>query len=644
MLLLSRQLFTWTLYIILLIVRVLIAPFLPGYIHPDEFFQGGQELWFGDNSPCTTVKSNIPWEFQPQYALRSVIPPLTMTWIPLRLYSWMVTKSMENLSGMEVLVVPRLACALVSILLVDGTVWKLRRPSDSADNDQPSASTEGVPLPVLILASSWPTVVMFTRPFSNTMETFCLAALLQIVMVQQCFVHNNPLEYASKEQSNWTFAFAIKVGIICALGLFTRFTFVVFAAPVLIFLFYRMVTTSSQKGHSITRLWKPLLWMTISFAVMSLLIVMIDTSYYNHKASQSPDDIFMSLSTTSQQHVSLTLRRFVLTPLNAFRYNSQVSNLKEHGLHPRWTHCLVNMFILYGPLTLVAYISMMLRSASWGSTSSSSSSSQQQQPATMTNIINSHGLEKQPTFQHSLNDVSQAVILFGLAVLSVAPHQEPRFLLPLLTPLILVKSTTTLGGASIWKYFITLWIMFNMTLLSLFGVVHQAGVVHSLLGIGQSESITLVDDQNQSLYIIYWRTYMPPTFLTRTGGSENTCTQDIRVVDLNGSSLSTLLDTIEEELQCSGKQLGLSQQVASTRLHLVVPYLTNIDNNNNNFFSFQGERQLCTMPDTLLYDCKFVAAYGPHLTTEDFPSLDYSSPSWYDYFMLGVYEVSCKNK
>jgi GPI mannosyltransferase 4 len=644
MLLLSRQLFTWTLYIILLIVRVLIAPFLPGYIHPDEFFQGGQELWFGDNSPCTTVKSNIPWEFQPQYALRSVIPPLTMTWIPLRLYSWMVTKSMENLSGMEVLVVPRLACALVSILLVDGTVWKLRRPSDSADNDQPSASTEGVPLPVLILASSWPTVVMLTRPFSNTMETFCLAALLQIVMVQQCFVHNNPLEYASKEQSNWTFAFAIKVGIICAVGLFTRFTFVFFAAPVLIFLFYRMVTTNSQKGHSIIRLWKPLLWMTISFAVMSLLIVMIDTSYYNHKASQSPDDIFMSLSTTSQQHVSLTLRRFVLTPLNAFRYNSQVSNLKEHGLHPRWTHCLVNMFILYGPLTLVAYISMMLRSASWGSTSSSSSSSQQQQPATMTNIINSHGLEKQPTFQHSLNDVSQAVILFGLAVLSVAPHQEPRFLLPLLTPLILVKSTTTLGGTSIWKYFITLWIMFNMTILSLFGVVHQAGVVHSLLGIGQSESITLVDDQNQSLYIIYWRTYMPPTFLTRTGGSENTCTQDIRVVDLNGSSLSTLLDTIEEELQCSGKQLGLSQQVASTRLHLVVPYLTNIDNSNNNSFSFQGERQLCTMPDTLLYDCKFVAAYGPHLTTEDFPSLDYSSPSWYDYFMLGVYEVSCKNK
>jgi Alg9-like mannosyltransferase family len=39
-----------------------------------------------------------------------------------------------------------------------------------------------------------------------------------------------------------------------------------------------------------------------------------------------------------------------ITPWNALLYNSKVENLQDHGLHPRWTHALVNMFLLYGPL------------------------------------------------------------------------------------------------------------------------------------------------------------------------------------------------------------------------------------------------------------------------------------------------------
>jgi GPI mannosyltransferase 4 len=611
---LSRPLLTWTLYIILLIVRVLIAPFLPGYIHPDEFFQGGQELWFG-SCPST---NDIPWEFQPQHALRSVVPPCTMTWIPLRLYSWMVAKSMENLSGMEVLVVPRLACSLVSIWLVDGSIWKLRQQSDSFDKNYSSALSEGVPLPVLLLASSWPTVVMLTRPFSNTMETFCLATLLQIVTLK-CSVHT-ALDNASRKQSSGNFLFAVKVGITCAFGLFTRFTFVFFASPVLFFLFHRMVMTN-QNGHLRFGQWKPLLWMTVSFMVVSILIIIVDTSYYqHHDAARS--QLGLGLSVGSGQHLPFTSTRFVVTPLNAFRYNSQVSNLKEHGLHPLWTHCLVNMFILFGPLTLAAYISIFVRSTWWIGP----------QHATLKNS-KGHELDNRPSYPQSWDYVSQAVILFGLAALSVAPHQEPRFLLPLLTPIILVGSTT-LSGSGVWHYFVVLWIMFNLSLFTFFGVVHQAGVVHSLLAVGRNGSISI--DRNQSLWI-YWRTYMPPSFLTRVGGSEDASEQDTRIVDLNGSSLQTLLDTLEAELKC-GEHLRRSQQSTNARLHLVAPYLTSVD--SNRAFSFQGELQ-CTIPATL-YDCKFLSTFGPHLTTEDFPSLDYASPSWYNSFLLGVYEISCK--
>jgi hypothetical protein len=110
-------------------------------------------------------------------------------------------------------------------------------------------------------------------------------------------------------------------------------------------------------------------------------------------------------------------------------------------------------------------------------------------------------------------------------------------------------------------------------------------------------------------------------------------------VDLDGSSLQTMLDTVEAELNCD-EHLEMSKLSTSARLNLVVPYLTNID--SNNAVSFQGELT-CIFPGTR-YDCKFLSEFGPHLTTEDFPSLDYATPGWHNYFNLGVYEISCKTK
>jgi hypothetical protein len=59
----SRVLLSWTLYSIFLLARIVGGPFLPGYVHPDELFQSGQELWFG-------YPPRIPWEFEPHNALR----------------------------------------------------------------------------------------------------------------------------------------------------------------------------------------------------------------------------------------------------------------------------------------------------------------------------------------------------------------------------------------------------------------------------------------------------------------------------------------------------------------------------------------------------------------------------------------------
>ena len=48
-------------YGLLLLVRILITTRLSGYIHPDEFFQGGQELFYGCSScsmPCSKPNVN----------------------------------------------------------------------------------------------------------------------------------------------------------------------------------------------------------------------------------------------------------------------------------------------------------------------------------------------------------------------------------------------------------------------------------------------------------------------------------------------------------------------------------------------------------------------------------------------------------
>ena len=51
----------------------------------------------------------------------------------------------------------------------------------------------------------------------------------------------------------------------------------------------------------------------------------------------------------------------MLTPLNNILYNAKVENLKEHGLHPRYLHFLVNFPLLYGPLSTGTLVSLLWR-------------------------------------------------------------------------------------------------------------------------------------------------------------------------------------------------------------------------------------------------------------------------------------------
>jgi len=101
------------LYAVLLILRI-IATLQPGYIHPDELFQGGQEMFFACSSKQSATKQihvhayqtavgnvqiddiTATWEFQSEHALRSVIPPTIMTILPLKVYSFFRQECINN--------------------------------------------------------------------------------------------------------------------------------------------------------------------------------------------------------------------------------------------------------------------------------------------------------------------------------------------------------------------------------------------------------------------------------------------------------------------------------------------------------------------------------------------------------------------
>ena len=97
----------------------------------------------------------------------------------------------------------------------------------------------------------------------------------------------------------------------------------------------------------------------------------------------------------------------VITPWSNFRYNVNVLNLAEHGLHPPWTHLLVNLPCLLGPALLIPMLSP--------------------QPY-------------RTSIKHLLRDICFLCSVSGLILLSSRPHQEFRFLLPIITLLLVSLS------------------------------------------------------------------------------------------------------------------------------------------------------------------------------------------------------------
>ena len=155
-----------------------------------------------------------------------------------------------------------------------------------------------------------------------------------------------------------------------------------------------------------------------------------------------------------------------------------------------------------------------------------------------------------------------ASALSGVALLSIFPHQEARFLLPAV-PLIL--SSIRLPSPRFRTPWIISWIIFNLVLGTLMGLFHQGGIVPVQMHIAKTnETVT---------HAFWWKTYSPPTWLL------NGKNEELKTVDLMGRPGEQMLEKVKEVLppcrtrkppQIQGR--GATYLVAPRSAYFLKPY------------------------------------------------------------------------
>ncbi|UYV66678.1 PIGZ [Cordylochernes scorpioides] len=131
-------------------------------------------------------------------------------------------------------------------------------------------------------------------------------------------------------------------------------------------------------------------------------------------------------------------------------------------------------------------------------------------------------------------------IIFSLIIFSFIPHQEPRFLIPLLIMLCYIGTNSLLENSRK----LSLWKLHNVLALIFFGYIHQGGVLPSLHFL---QKIAALEYTNSTkLFLVYHTTYMPPRSLLLL----NTTNTNVEVHDLAGmtqpileSHLNSYLDS-----------------------------------------------------------------------------------------------------
>ncbi|CAI7589843.1 unnamed protein product [Penicillium pancosmium] len=442
-------------YLLLLLIRVYFA-LSPSYIHPDEHFQG-PEVFAGR---VLAYPSQLPWEFTSSLPIRSVFPLWPIYEVPMSLLKWFYTEIGSGSPPPQLVYYAlRAGMFLLSFVLEDWAIYEL------------------VPSPrhrratVVLVASSYVTWTYQTHTFSNSLETLLVAwglVLIRRIVENKvravCPLHSIPvlllcamgcaafgprrvIRTDQLQQRSSYFSYAV-LSFIAVVGVFNRITFPAF----LLFPGLQLLPYFQRKPVSLAAI--------IGFGLLfSLTAIYIDTSFYRPTAS-----------------ILSIIRDPIITPLNNILYNTDKSNLAIHGLHPHHQHFLANLTQLLGP----AYIVMIL------------------------------SLFSRPIVPFAMRNARALSAVSATFILSIFPHQEPRFLLPCV-PLLL--SCVRMHRN---RLFLATWIIFNAAMGFLMGVYHQGGIVPAQLAMRDIINTNTVAQGIKSApdaTVFWWKTYSPPLWL-----------------------------------------------------------------------------------------------------------------------------------
>ncbi|XP_067627752.1 GPI mannosyltransferase 4 [Eurosta solidaginis] len=621
----------WYLYLFFAVLRIVLV-FIPqkGYIHPDEFFQS-VEVMTGDHFQLEHVRT---WEFNNTMPVRSITLQfflLRVPWCFLEFFAMYVRfyLNIELLQSYTYLVFPRLIMCLLSFVN-DWSMYRICRLYGLQYE-----------MRLLTLSSSWIMLIFSTRTFSNTIELALCSLLLGFVA--ECMIKTNTILYKkeileeryekaksiSERVKMWrlcralpahNYTHTLVLASICVVGIFNRPTFLVYGAPIVFYWLLRgMGTRSITFGDFNLRM----LLFCLSAIPALIFFILCDSFYYKY------------LTIGELQMLQVGINNFLSTPWNFIKYNLNAKNTADHGIHPKYIHILVNIPLLYNVLGIIALVSfgqLMFRFFR----------------------AEYQGL---PRAQSIISLMSSAIFV-PLFFLSLINHQEARFLLPLLFPIVLMHAPklyhgicatypfkeehpllrqiykTMLSTQASAKPLLKTWYMCNIGLAIFFGFIHQGGV----FPLAQHfEMIMQTKSPAQHIHLITSHIYsMPLTFvnipslqvlhLNRDTAQRYRRQKDFYIYEYGSLKMPQLIAKIKLIMSHCDMKYKTKQQ--KYRLFLALPASLNDD--------FVTELEKSVNTKSYIQEPKLLRLFYPHLSTEALPRLRV----WQDHPHIGEELIS----
>lgn len=483
-----------------------------GYLHPDEFFQS-TEIVARDQLGS---KINPVWEFTTNLPIRCMLIPNILNKLGLRLASAISSKP----SAYLLIVGPRLVYTLLSFV-VDYCLCLLCK----------YYSSRGLwYLPVsIIFQTSFITLQCLTRTLSNTSETVIFALLLVVVCKKLrprfriLFVtptRTTPVrERVKTSKQLWS---SITLGFLVVLGTFNRPTFPCFAfIPCM---YWLSETIKTNAGSPKLAFQRAILPTTLAASVTALAISAYDTYYY-----RGPKVLYETLDSLRLGDLDTLLQllttKWVFTPYNFISYNTNSDNLSNYGLHPPYLHFMVNLPLAFNVLAYLFYKKLYL--------------------------LMCNGVYRLIFSTHRIYAIMLISSLTATILLSFIPHQEFRFLLPLIVPLVYAFAYDIYASNSLFS----IWIVVNMVLAAFYGTVHQSGVLRASFALDPiMKSHASSGPSDCLVHVLTVRCYQFPTYQWNIQANDARFEYDSTIAEGSSQTFDRSVDTLLGRLQMRRKR------------------------------------------------------------------------------------------